>query len=718
MLITSIPRNNSYGTDDQSGTTEPPLKIERPRFLPHFFFAGEKGTLEKNTVNYAKAKEVYGAETFNMDSKFYRHPTVFAEGVFSKTGLCEFERIVDPSLRVNSNVTVWIDIALDDLPEYKRNHDGSYVIGEDGNAETTGETIEGYKYKIYYSYITDETADADKDGRDMYEESVQAGYMTDKNDETSTMYPLFTFIGNSLGEVLNKEGFTISPLTKDDADQEMLDTLKVFPYIFKRYSIYTDVRKPVNHIFGSNDVKFALSKNVKHPTTRIKLNLDSYIPSYWTNTTDYTAPMKYSDFDEPIVYYDNIETVSGILFEKEAPHVTTEVKTWDDGLDAASSEWFDFAATEDGADKGQELLFNILTGVSTNEVNYFTFINSSDETETDSDTNETTVSAAVTIYLNGGSDGDLTDELFETVVRSKLADYLDRDNIINEQSLNPESVLIDSGYTLETSLAFANILTHRRDLVPVISVHEVNLKDILFKLDEEIAILQLIRNRFKLFPESAYYGTEQSKTIVCLGTGKIKGSPYPYRVPLTYDLVLKMTEMMGSSNGKWKKAKNFSGFNHSGIKYLEDVKIGTLPTPTYSTVPLLWKYGATWAQTKDKGIHFTPAVQTIYDDATSVLNNPVTAFAISVIEKAHENCWEEHSGTTDMSNVAFAESVEKFMRDELDGVFDGVVKVTSKCIITALDELLGYSYNLVSTIEANNMKTAQYSHLIAKRAGE
>jgi hypothetical protein len=718
MLITSTPRNNSQGTDDQSGVVEPPMSPDRPRFLPHFFFRAEKGTTEKTTANYATAVQIFGAETFNMDGKYYNHATVFMEGIMKSPCICELERIVDPNVVVKSNVTLWVDIALKDIPVYERNHDGSYVIGSDGEPVATDDTIEGYEYKVYYSYKDNESIDADLPEPDRYKEVVRAGFMTDKNDEASTMYPIFTLIGASVGEVLNKEGFSIGPMTGDNTDETMTETLGVYPFSFYRYSTYTSVKKPVNHIYGSNDVKICFKPKTADPVTKIRLNLESYLPSYWTNKDDKESPMKFSDIDEPIVYYDYIETLSTKLFENEQAYITTEVQTWSDDLDASTSEWFEFEADENGALDGQETLMNILTGVSTKNVNYFTVVESDDDVELSDSFSETAISSAVTIYMNGGTDGELDDDLFNAVVRSKLDNYLDRDNIINEQSQNPESVIIDSGYPLETSLKISNVLSYRRDLVPVISVHTVNEDNKVYELAEEIAVLQLIKNTFKLFPESEYYGTEQAKTIVCLGTGRIKGSAYPYRVPLTYDIAMKMAAMMGASNGKWKRSKLFSGFNHNEIVYLEDVTIGGLPTPTYSTVPLLWKAGGTWPQTKDKGISFTPAVQTIYDDTTSVLNNPVVAFAISVIEKAHENCWEEHSGTTDMTELEFVESVEKFMSNELYQVFDGVVTVTSKCIITGIDRLLGYSYNLVSDISANVMKTSQYSHIIAKRAGE
>jgi len=718
MIVTATPGNYAFGTKDESWKNEPPMQPARPQFLPLMFFMGEKGTLEKTTANFPKMMQTFGAKTFDKDSKFYKHPQVFMEGIFSKAGLVEAERIIDPSIVVKSNITIWLDIALDDLPEYKRTHEGKYIYDANGEPETTDDTIEGYKYKIYYSFVSNDNYDTTKSGRDIYEMEVQEGYMTDKNGDSSTMYPLFTFIAASHGEVLNKEGFTIEAMSGDEADENMLNELKVFPYVFRRFSTYSGVRQPVDNIYGSNKVKFTLKDKVRDPLTKLPLQLDRYLPKYWENLDDYTAPAKYSDFDEPIVYYNNINIVSNILFEKEAPYVTTEVKTWDDGLDAATVEWFNFEADENRALTGQDLLFNILTGLSTNKVNYFTFVHNSAVVATQENITDTSISGAVTIYLKGGLDGDTSDEMFETVVKSKLDRYLNRDSMFNEMSLNPESSIIDTGYSMDVKLKMANILTYRRDIVPLISTYIHNEKNKTMSLDEEIALLNLIRNRFKLFPESEYFGTEQAKTIVPMASGFVIDSEYRYRVSYLYDLVLKMTEMMGASNGKWKNSKIFSGFNHNEVEYLKDIKIGDQPNVPYGIRSTLWKSGATWVQTKDKKTYFTPAVQTLYGDATSVLNNPVVAFAIATIEKIHEDCWEEHSGTTNMSNSKFKESVESYMNKRLDAIFDGVVSVKPTCIITDLDKKLGYSYNLVTEIYAYNMKTAQYSHIIAKRADE
>ncbi len=715
-IYSATPKNISLGTKDESIRIPPPPQPNEAQLKPKFYIYAQKGPLTPEELDGPTALEMYGQDSFDKTSKYFNHATLFLKELLGAPATCVIERVFDPAQKVKANVTLWVDIALDDIPTYERNHDGSYVLDGSGQPVPTGDTVEGYKYRVYKSHVDNATVDPLLEGRDIYKEAAKQGFMTDKNSAPSMMYPIKTIIASSFGEAYNNEGFSIDPMTGYDAYDKLMKETKSFPYEFSRFSILSGVKTLVTDIFGDGKIKFTFKEDVLDPTTKLPLQIEEMIPEWYENIDNMENPVRYSDFDDPIMYYENIRTITTLIFEKEAPFVTVVPQTWNDTLDAATSEWFDFEANDTTALPEQELLMNLLTGVSSKEVNYFSYAKDTGSVVLTGNVNEVNISSSTTIYLNGGDDGqtqNLTN--FETLVCAKYDEYLNIDAKVISIPLNPESIFIDSGFTVDTKIKMANVMAHRRDISVAYTTHEWNVDNKTFTIGEHRAIATLLKNKLKLMPESTYFGTSVARGIIVMGSGIKTDGSYRYRVPQLLDFIVKGARQMGAGNGQWKSGFNFSRSPLNvvdTIKYLEPTFI---PETTKS---ILWKAGLIWTQNKDKRTWFYPSMQTVYDNDTSVLNSFTSIVAVTTIVKIHEDCWEEFSGATDLSNAELIEKVEEYMNKRLKDKWDGIVEAEPHCVITEDDKLRGYSWKLITYLYANNMKTVSESHIVAMRASD
>jgi len=719
-IFSATPKNISLGTKDASIRIPPPPLPNEAQLKPKFYIFAQKGPLTPEEVDGGSLMALYGQATLDKTSKYFTHATLFLKEMLGAPANCIVERVFDPDVKVKSNATIWYDIALDDIPEYERNSDGTYKLDGNGEPVATGNTVEGYRVKVYRSSIDNDEVNArlaaGADETTVYREAIKQGYMTDKDGNPSTMYPIVTFVGTSYGEAYNAEGFALAPLTGDDADDKVMKDAKTFPYIFSRYTSLSGVKKSIDTKLGDPFVKFTFTEGVLDPTTQQPLQLEEMVPSLYQNLDDPENPVMYSDFDEPYVYYGNIDIVRELLFSKEQPKVTTTVQTWNDGLDAATIEWFDMTATDTGADDGQEALLNFLTAKSSKNVNYFTIVKDTDVVTLPDNMAEVNISSSNVIYLDGGTDGaEMTPDFFNQLVSAKFDEYLDKDSKVMSLALNPESIFIDSGFPVDTKLHLCNVIANRRDVSVALSTHEWNTENKTKTIGEHLAIATLLKNKLKLMPESTYFGTSVARGIIVMGSGIKADGSYRYRVPQLLDFMIKAARQMGAGNGKWKPGFNFSRSPLNVVDQLKDLEPTFIPDSAKS---LLWKAGLIWTQNKDRRTWFYPSQQTVYENDTSVLNAFTSIVAITTIVKIHEDCWEEFSGATDLSNAALIEAVENYMNERLKDKFDGIVEVEPHCIITAADEVRGYSWKLVTYLYANNMKTVSESHIVAMRASD
>lgn len=719
-ITSSTPRYIGLGTKDNSTRPLPPTPKSFAQYVPKFYGWASKGTSSKGVLCSAtKLRLLFGDEVLDVNSKAATHVTPFLLNGLSQTQ-CVFERVIDPNITTKANVTLWAEVVdkQGDYTTYKRNSDGAkttYLLKTDDNG-------------VEVSWYTSSVAEDYNPNNASTKYGVTPSY--GGGPRGGNIYPVATFIARDFGKGYENEGFSMEALLGAASDQLTLQQREgddmhdsAMTYLFKRYTNVNGSRVAVNNILDEPFVKFAIGyKEIKDGLTGASLNLDNKVVSLWDDTETFT---KYSDFDAPIMHQDSIKQLINKLIAAETRYTggilgpnyaNTNLVTWEDGLEAMSSEWFDFAIDDNQPSRmvnGQQSRINLLTGKSTMGVEYeyirmvagvasykYTPVN---------------VGSGTTIWLGGAAEEVWQDLTFEQAVTAKLDKYTDPDFFGNIVPLNKESFFIDSGYSLDIKKKMCQVLGNRADVGVALSTYIADSTKPTKKQDisEARAIGTILKNLLQLTPESAYFGTSVARAVVVVGSGMLADDSYSARLPLLYDLTHKLGKFAGALNGDFKSEYNFSHGLRSGISLLKDIDPDTI---TGGMKSKLWGSGMIYPEVRDIGDYYYPGTQTVYDDPTSVLNNLNVIVAICTITKLHHWVHGLMSGADNLTELAFIEETEKLMRLNLpSSKFGDTLKINNTCFITDGDRARGYSSEILTEIFANNMKTVIRGRIHANR---
>jgi hypothetical protein len=170
---------------------------------------------------------------------------------------------------------------------------------------------------------------------------------------------------------------------------------------------------------------------------------------------------------------------------------------------------------------------------------------------------------------------------------------------------------------------------------------------------------------------------------------------------------------MGASNGYWKEGKKFDHGETMVITELKDVEPKQIPA---TAKVILWNSGLVWPTPKDTKRHFWPAVQTVYEDDSSILNTLETICAIATLNKVAGKAFREFTNA-DMTSAELADAVVEYVKNETDGgaIFANSYNVKPAVFYTAQDEQRGYTWNLDIEIAGNVRKTVMITSISAVR---
>jgi hypothetical protein len=315
--------------------------------------------------------------------------------------------------------------------------------------------------------------------------------------------------------------------------------------------------------------------------------------------------------------------------------------------------------------------------------------------------------------MESGSDGSMTDQVLADAVVEKMAEYLDPNSVIMDNAYNVESIFYDSGFPIDTKFELCNFIANRKDTFVVLSTYDVN--DRVLSPSEEHSLAIALRTRLQMFPESDYFGTPVMRGLVMGRSGRIRNSKYTKRLPLTAELAIKSARYMGASNGKWRSGYNFDGAPGSVINSMTDVSHTWVPVSIRNRN---WDVGLNWAQSYDRRSNFFPALKTVYNDDTSVLNSFFTAVAICYLNKIAHAAWREFSGVSHLTDKQLDERVNSYVNARVADKFDDRFVIIPDAHHTDIDVLRGTSWTLPIKIYAANMKTVMTTYVQSYRISD
>ena len=529
----------------------------------------------------------------------------------------------------------------------------------------------------------------------------------------STMYPIFELKAKNQGSWYNNIGFSVGSLQNSEIDGKIISELKALPYAWAFYTRTSPKVSPTvfRNLYSEPSNNIVFVEKATNPSTEARMDFEYILQNNWFNETDPLKALKYWDYEGFQFYRENFFEACKKFVVKEQPFVTKAETSWADEEKSNTISWFDFTTDDkEILTKEEFLLINPFSCKSSRQKMYFSLRLANESSTFTDKQSEVTMSADTPIFLSGGTDGTLSNEMYEKGVVKEMANYLDPDSTYHDLAINTESVLYDSGFTLDTKKELVNFITLRKDTAVVFTDHDASMGEKGNVLSDARAIAVAIGNRLKLAPESEYYGTPVCRAMVMVGTGKLRDGTTGDRIPLTYEIAIKAARMMGAANGVWDSSQLFDRENM--VEQLTDVQPNFVPSGIKAT---LWDDGIVWPQPYNRSSFHFPALQTIYSDDTSVLNNYFAMMCLIQLTKLGDRMWRKFTGTATMSNGEFIDAVNVAAMDDLKGRFGGLFNVVVECIIDEQDEQRGYSWHLVTKLYGSTLKTVLVHNSVVYR---
>ena len=683
IVVNGAPHVVDLYTKDSSIVTTLREAEAIPQHCPKVYLFAERGTESEWLGGGAERETQYGAATFDERSKFFTHTTQLANVVNAQGNVCMYKRVVPQDAGPKGNYTLWLDILETEVDLYERNADGS-IRTVAGQPVITGQAP-GFKYMWVKTSETNLSALEQNFGRRTIAEGVQF----DPTNPTirSKRYPILERHASSRGAWGNNVGDRVWGLDGriETAPERLIAVERTFPYFLQVVERNTKLNstKVLPTVLADQTMMFTLKPGTLDPSTDKELYLaDVYGPTY--NQTDSRYPTQEAAITGLAVYQDNIDLLLEKLHAAEVPFI--------------DPEFHDFRA--DATDK---YLFNLFGGNTMNGYVYNTFV------PVEGGLN---LNRYETLFGGGGSDGTLSLENLELLVRAEVARYADDYDEIQDKGYHVESMLYDSGFTLEAKMDLAQFISLRGDLFVTFGTFQDGERS--FNNSEELSIAQALKARLMNLPESVWFGTPVLRAAIYGGDCTLRNSRTNKRVSTVMEVAHKRAKYMGASNGKWKTGMQYDQGAPGSMS-----EITTNHSKLWVPVKVryrFWDAGLNWWGRYDRGQVFCPAFRTVYEVETSVLTADTVALAICQLNKINDRSWRAHSGTVGQSDAVFTERVNQFIRDAVRDRFDNRFPIEPDAMVTESDKARGsISWHSRIKIFADPMRTVAINYTEAFR---
>jgi hypothetical protein len=691
-IINAAPMSLSLGTKDSSTRALPYTPEQIPTNLPKIYLYTPKGPTGPQLVVGNSRNQMYGDGAFEEGSKFFNHQSKMSN-VFNDQGNAQMiERMLPADIGPKANFLLSADVLVTTNPVYQRDGEGKYIVDDVTGLPvpaTPASTVPGLKIKWVVTSITTKTqgqVDSDLFG-------IASSAIGDQTEAsvTSMRYPIAQFWAGSEGGIFNLSGLKIwAPNENSGVKTDVIRDMKVYPFRLSAMRKDTELStaKIVQAEDGSATIDFTLKPNVKYAAMGdAQFSLADIYQKRYSNTTDVRYPTKYADLHNLKLYDANVATLLGLIYSAEKD------------LAAAGT---DFDVTR--PDEEQKWLVNPFTARSSSGAPYYSVV-----IDTASPTAVSLIEST-TIYAKGGSDGTMSDALFDGLVANAVAEYANENSPLLNTARNVESSVWDSGFGLNTKYAYCKALAERVDMGVVLGTAVAGGVPLDASSDNSIAVA--LRARVRNYPESPYFGTPAMRAIIVGRSGLVRNSTYTKRLPLTHELADKFAKMMGAGDGRWKAEALFDSGENNIINQMYDISTTYVPQKQRN---LDWDAGLTVVADFDRSRQYFPAVHTVYDNDTSVLTSAITVWGAIELQKVAERVHRRLTGSIRYTEAQFCKRAEEMFNEMTVGRFANLFKIVPRCTIVGADEQRGYSWTLKAELYGNNAKTVQTFYVDAWR---
>ena len=680
MASSAILRNGSpqpvfYGTDDQSIPPLVPEPVVSPIHQPLMFTFASRGD-HKNayTVLGDSLLSMYGRDVVDVTSDYATFNTPFLKMFNEEANAMMVQRLV-PEDADTATLRLYAEVYVDKVPIYERAADGSIVYSPtDGKPVKTGEKN---GVRIVWR-VAPFAADPFKQG------VIFTGTIVGSDGKKSMIYPVMDLPCSFIGKKGSDIGIRLSaPNAKSSTPVDSAICAAIGSRLLTVQFVERDdvnstpvVTKTLD---GAASVTVSLKKGAYYRDMRLNLDIEKVlVKSYRNMNPDVGLPPDLGPVEDLFIYRNNLEAV-----------LTQANASLDQGF---------------GSDV---YLVDIFTGLDVDGNPYNGLL-------VDAGTLGGEVfTEAHTHYLLGGSDGTMTNDTFDALVRQEMnsfgsgtVDYLDI-------ARYPCTHLWDTGFSTQTKVSLARFIGLRPDtnLTLVTHVYNKGVNDMQTENSMKIALAGFAR----AYPESQRYGTPACRAIVVGHSYLLNDSEYTERVPVAYSLAKFIAKYAGAQEGKFKAEFRFSRGELAVVTEGYDINLRYKTPDAYSSD---WETGLINVRSFDQQRFFFPALQTVSPNDRSILNGWINALIIGDLERVADRVWREVSGASDLTNAEMIKMVNEKIIQKTEGKYDGVVDIVPDAYFTAADLSNGYSITVDIHLYGNVIKTVNKYTIVAHRRSD
>lgn len=659
-LKNSTPR--AIFTGFKEGLTTDPVTAPEitPIHLPYVYIQGGRGKEDTLLLTGDALSTVYGDEMLNYRSKYASPATLIARQAASTGSAIFTKRLVSPDAKY-ARIRIGVEVVDDVLPVWQRNPDGSYKKDQDGNRIQDGDKVTN---KIKMRWVVNHDKDADSP-HEFGKDEVTIGSMTATADDAqSNYYPILDGLVSWRGEEGNNIGLRLeapTALSSNPTRTDIIERIGAFLYriqFVERKSART-APTVIRTISGMEQETFALQTGVIHPDDETDLSFDKVVVDAYeyneTGNTPIFAPM-----DQLHIYQKNIDELTKRLYDTEKEEAGNHLLT-------------DVEFVE-----GQ---MNILTGVDYNGIPYYSV------EVLDADEGGVIFDGGSTFYAIDGSDGTVDWDTFDALAKQQFESFGNMGEDLEDMAFYPFSIVYDVGYKVDTKKAMANVLSLRPDVMIIASTH--TWKGVELNVDEESSMGAMLRNYYRLHPESVLYNTPACRAAVFMQYGESIEAPSLGKVPLTLEVANKLATYMGASDGVIRGTRID---NNPGNVVTTMRKINK----TYRNATVRdrdWENGLNYVQTYNRNSNFFPAWGTIYNNDRSVWRSLINVIIGCDLTRVCYRLWAETTGTTGMDETLFLKLMGERFLEYTTGRYNDHVTVKGRFYLDKEDGYNGFSYH-------------------------
>ena len=669
----AAPRYYLTGFKDESGRALPVTKEEIPQHLPLMYIHTQRGRENPELVAGKPMFDMYGAESFNERSKYFSHQTMFLNEIMSQGNMVMIKRVLGVGAE-RASMALFLEIVAEDVAQYDRDVNGLPLRDAAGDKILSGTTENGYRLAWSIAPLTNTD--------NLRGELVTAGALVGRAGETSQRYPILAFRADH-GEFGNNVGIRLSfpgPATSNPADMSIIASEKAVVYRgqFVERKDANSIPVVTDSVLAERFVEFAMRENVVNPKLDKDLGIERLIEEYQSIDPNTGRVPQYGPFESMHVYQANIDTILGLLFANESTIVGAVDDMW---------------------------MLNFMDNIDYNGNDHYTMV---------MDSSSIGMNEYTTHYALGGADGIIGEAALDTQIAVECrTNWENVDYPLLDDARYPFSILYDSGFSLDTKKAIISTIGYRQDISVAISTQVVGDPD--NSISDETSIMTSLRAYARLIPESVIHGTPVARVVVFGQVGEKLYTKYGKKLPLLLELAKKRARYMGAGDGRYKRQFAYDVAPANRITSMVNVSNPWKPDLVRDND---WEIGLNWAQFADLHQLFVPAVQTVYDDDTSVLNNDINMLIAVDVAKMSTEVWRQMTGNTTYTDAQFIDACNAKLLELVANRYDDRVTIVPNTYFTAADEARGYSWTQDIHVYMNTMRTVGVFNIITHRSSD